>query len=92
MTPLRLVLVTRRFWPLVDECENLLARLAAELAQQGASVTVLTARTQAAWPAPWLAAHKFWPPVGRVDNVYGDRHLMCTCPSVESLAAGESSE
>ncbi|MEO6786963.1 MAG: hypothetical protein ABI318_12595, partial [Chthoniobacteraceae bacterium] len=44
-------------------------------------------REQAAWPAPWLNEFKFWPAVGRVDNVFGDRHLVCTCPSVEELAA-----
>ncbi len=37
-------------------------------------------REQAAFPAPWVRAHKFWPPVGRIDNVWGDRHLFCTCP------------
>ncbi|MCB9761584.1 MAG: aminomethyl-transferring glycine dehydrogenase [Alphaproteobacteria bacterium] len=43
-------------------------------------------REQAAFPAPWTRAHKFWPAVGRIDNAYGDRHLVCTCPSVEELA------
>ena len=43
-------------------------------------------REQAAWPAPWSRAHKFWPTVARVDNVYGDRHLMCACPTVEEMA------
>jgi glycine dehydrogenase len=37
-------------------------------------------RAVAAFPAPWLRGNKFWPTVGRVDNVYGDRHLVCTCP------------
>jgi glycine dehydrogenase len=37
------------------------------------------ARTQAAYPLPSLAVSKYWPPVGRVDNVYGDRNLFCTC-------------
>ena len=37
-------------------------------------------RQQAAYPAPWLRAHKYWPPVGRIDNAYGDRNLVCTCP------------
>ncbi len=37
-------------------------------------------REQAAFPAPWLAAHKYWPPVGRVDNTRGDRNLICSCP------------
>ena len=43
-------------------------------------------REVAAFPAPWLRNHKFWPAVGRVDNAYGDRNLICTCPSVEELA------
>jgi glycine dehydrogenase len=41
-------------------------------------------REQAAYPAPWLRAHKFWPAVARVDNVYGDRNLVCSCPPMES--------
>lgn len=42
-------------------------------------------RTTAAFPAPWVnSAAKFWPTVGRIDNVYGDRNLVCTCPPVES--------
>jgi glycine dehydrogenase len=43
-------------------------------------------RRQAVYPAPWLLAHKYWPPVGRIDNAYGDRHLVCTCPPLEELA------
>ena len=42
-------------------------------------------RELAAWPAPWLCNHKFWPPVGRVDNSYGDRNLVCSCPPLEDL-------
>jgi glycine dehydrogenase len=42
-------------------------------------------RELAAWPAPWLCDHKFWPPVGRIDNTYGDRNLVCACPPLESL-------
>jgi len=41
-------------------------------------------REQAGFPAPWTREHKFWPPVGRIDNVYGDRHLVCTCPPIEA--------
>ncbi|TAK39559.1 MAG: glycine dehydrogenase (aminomethyl-transferring) [Betaproteobacteria bacterium] len=37
-------------------------------------------REQAAYPLPWVRADKYWPPVGRVDHVYGDRHVFCTCP------------
>ena len=36
-------------------------------------------RQQAAYPAPWLREFKFWPAVGRIDNVYGDRNPVCTC-------------
>ena len=43
-------------------------------------------REQGAFPALWVRAHKFWPPVGRIDNVWGDRHLFCTCPSAEEVA------
>jgi glycine dehydrogenase len=41
-------------------------------------------REQAAYPAPYLHAYKYWPPVGRVDNAYGDRNLMCTCPTMDA--------
>ncbi len=43
-------------------------------------------REQAAYPATWLRSWKYWPPVGRVDNPYGDRNLVCTCESVRSYA------
>ncbi len=43
-------------------------------------------REQAAFPAPWTKAHKFWPSVGRVDDAYGDRNLVCACPPVEEYA------
>jgi glycine dehydrogenase len=42
-------------------------------------------REQAAYPAAWLHDFKFWPAVGRVDNPYGDRNLVCTCPPMESV-------
>ncbi len=41
-------------------------------------------REQAAYPLPWVRANKFWPSVGRVDNPYGDRNLMCICPPMEN--------
>jgi glycine dehydrogenase len=41
------------------------------------------AREQAAFPAPWTREHKFWPWVGRVDNAWGDRNLVCACPPIE---------
>ena len=40
-------------------------------------------RERAAFPSPHTREHKVWPPVGRVDAPYGDRHLVCTCPPVE---------
>ncbi len=42
-------------------------------------------RDVAAFPAPWTRQHKFWPAVARVDNAYGDRNLMCTCPPMEAF-------
>jgi glycine dehydrogenase len=41
-------------------------------------------RELAAYPAPWLREHKFWPAVGRIDNVYGDRNLVCSCLPMEA--------
>jgi glycine dehydrogenase len=41
-------------------------------------------RQEAAYPLPFVRANKFWPSVGRIDNPYGDRNLMCSCPPVES--------
>ncbi len=43
-------------------------------------------RKQAAFPLDWLREHKFWPSVGRVDNPYGDRNLVCTCPPMSAYA------
>src|SRR5579875_287377 len=43
-------------------------------------------REQAAYPLPFVRARKFWPPVGRIDNPYGDRHLVCSCPPLEAFA------
>ena len=43
-------------------------------------------REQAAYPLPFVRANKFWPPVARVDNPYGDRNLICSCPPVEAYA------
>jgi glycine dehydrogenase len=37
-------------------------------------------REQAVFPTASVKANKYWPPVGRVDNVYGDRNLACSCP------------
>jgi glycine dehydrogenase len=41
-------------------------------------------RAQAAFPLPWVRERKFWPSVARVDNVYGDRNLICSCPPLSA--------
>jgi len=41
-------------------------------------------REVAAFPAPWSLRSKFWPTIGRVDDVHGDSHLICSCPPMES--------
>ena len=40
-------------------------------------------REKAAFPTPFVRANKFWPAVGRVNNAYGDRNLICSCPPIE---------
>ena len=40
-------------------------------------------RAQAGFPAPWTRHHKFWPTVRRIDEAYGDRNLVCSCPPIE---------
>jgi glycine dehydrogenase len=44
-------------------------------------------REQAAFPTAWVTDHKFWPSVARIDDAYGDRHLVCTCPPMESYSS-----
>ncbi len=44
-------------------------------------------RETAAYPAPWTRIFKFWPAVGRIDNVYGDRNLVCSCLPVEEYGS-----
>jgi glycine dehydrogenase len=41
-------------------------------------------RQKAAFPAPWTSENKFWPAVSRIDNAFGDRNLVCTCPPLEA--------
>ncbi len=43
------------------------------------------ARSTAAWPVPGLREAKYWPPVSRIDNAYGDKNLQCTCPPPEAF-------
>jgi len=46
-------------------------------------------REQAARPTPWLKDNKYWPPLNRIDNVYGDRHLVCSCPPLSDYEADD---
>ena len=60
------------------------------------TVNVLTAnewnhsydRQKAAFPLPWIIENKFWPAVGRIDDSYGDRNLVCTCDPIDSSRTG----
>ena len=47
-------------------------------------------RSQAAFPAPWTRDFKFWPVVRRVDNAYGDRNLVCSCPPIEMYVEADA--
>ena len=42
-------------------------------------------REEAAYPSKFLRSNKFWPPVARVDNVYGDKNIFCSCPSMDEF-------
>lgn len=44
-------------------------------------------RQKAAFPLPWVEEHKFWPVVGRIDNVHGDRNPICACVGMEAYAS-----
>ena len=48
--------------------------------------THLFSRQQAAFPVESLKVDRYWPPVGRIDNVYGDRNLVCSCPPLADYA------
>ena len=70
-----------------DKTDNVLKNAPHTIAVVSADVwTHKYSRTEAAYPAAWLKDYKFWPAVGRVDNPYGDRNLVCSCPSPEALA------
>ena len=43
-------------------------------------------REEAVYPAPWVHAHKYWPPVGRIDSAWGDRNLFCSCPPPDAYS------
>ena len=49
-------------------------------------------REQAFFPLDWVWQDKYWPPVGRIDNVYGDRHVVCSCPPISEWMDGADTE
>jgi glycine cleavage system P protein (glycine dehydrogenase) len=70
-----------------DRTDNVLTQAPHTAAAVSASAwTHPYSREEAAYPLPFVRAHKFWPVVGRVDNPFGDRNLVCTCPPVEAYA------
>ncbi|MCB5943658.1 aminomethyl-transferring glycine dehydrogenase [Acidocella sp. KAb 2-4] len=71
-------------WPREDNPLKNAPHTAAEVMAE--SWTHPYSREQAAYPLPYIAAQKYWPPVKRVDNVYGDRNLVCSCAPLEAYA------
>jgi glycine dehydrogenase len=71
----------------VADRENNVLRHAPHTAREIASDTWDRpySREIAAFPASWVRDRKFWPPVGRIDNVWGDRNLVCTCDPIEDF-------
>ncbi|MBN1447478.1 MAG: aminomethyl-transferring glycine dehydrogenase [Bacteroidetes bacterium] len=47
-------------------------------------------RTKAVYPLPYVRQRKFWVPVARIDNSYGDRHIMCSCPPIEAYEQNDA--
>jgi glycine dehydrogenase len=71
-------------WPRADNPLKNAPHTAAEIS--GGAWKHAYTRQQAAFPLPYVAAGKYWPPVKRVDNVYGDRNLVCSCAPLEAYA------
>ena len=70
-----------------DRSDNVLKHAPHTLAEvAGSSWTHAYTREAAAFPLAWVQIAKYWPPVKRVDNVFGDRNLVCTCAPLESYA------
>ena len=76
--------VEERHWPVGDNPLKNAPHTAEEIVAE--EWTHPYSREVAAMPLPFVAAAKYWPPVKRVDNVYGDRNLVCTCEPMESYA------
>jgi glycine dehydrogenase len=70
-----------------DPLDNVLKNAPHTMAVAAADVwTHPYSREQAVFPLPFVKANKIWPAVGRIDNAYGDRHLVCACPPMEAYS------
>ena len=70
-----------------DRLDNVLKNAphtAAEVAVTG--WTHPYSREEAVFPLPFVRAHKYWPPVSRINDAHGDRNLVCSCPPIETYA------
>jgi glycine dehydrogenase len=76
--------VERREWPVADSPLRHAPHPAADVAVDGWEHAY--SRDTAAFPVDALRSDKYWPPVSRVDNAYGDRNVMCACPPVSDYA------
>jgi glycine dehydrogenase len=70
-----------------DPSDNLLKRAPHTADLLIAAWTRPYTKEAAFFPMPGLREDKYWPPVGRIDNVYGDRNLICSCPPLETYQA-----
>ena len=76
--------IERGEWPLDESPLKHAPHTSADLV---AEWTRPYSRETAVFPLPWIAANKFWPPVNRIDDVYGDRTLFCTCVPMDEFTA-----
>ncbi|MBB3174682.1 glycine dehydrogenase [Endobacter medicaginis] len=73
-----------------DRTDNVLRNSPHTAAEIAGDWTHPYSRAQAVFPLPFVRAAKYWPPVKRVDNAYGDRNLVCTCAPLEAYAEQEA--
>jgi glycine dehydrogenase len=68
-----------------DDLDNVLKNAPHTAAQAAQNEWVHEySREKAAFPAPWTRERKYWPPVARINEVQGDRNLICACPPIDS--------
>ncbi|MDE0842400.1 MAG: glycine dehydrogenase (aminomethyl-transferring), partial [Porticoccaceae bacterium] len=79
--------VARGEWPIDDNPLVNAPHTAEQVTDSGWARSY--SRWDAAYPIEALRKNKYWPSVGRLDSVYGDRNLMCSCPSVDDYATSD---